>query len=520
MLHMFIDDAAFTRMLEQHRLVGSLDHALETFESEGWLQPAFRHHREILPSGQTRILDPNMQQQHYKNGEIEFPQKGDYKPWGSFKPKPYEAGQQCTDIYYHEYQLLQVKNILDEKQHSILFRDSYTKSKINEIVNSKVDIMQLINSFNTSQIETTKTVGLLMLLEEHYLRSNSLFWYLDSDHLNNLLREMQDDYSAHDVLHDIDISVEDVRRIRDSLRAQAEHIDPVPGWHDLIRIMRYDVLKKVRGPIHTAHFYYNIVRLLTRFINDLEGSNEPDVPFDTNQINYKKWLYGISVLDYNKQKVRKGIIEYYTRGPTAKLYFLVEGDSEEKVIKEIAKRNKLPYFNDYVTIINCGGVKNMTRKKIQNYIRTARKDSSSVYLIADDENKWEDHLKFITDELGEDFRYTVWKNSFEEDNFGRCNVIRFINSRLQKIGKPDITDEEIKKRQQNGAGMVNAIVKVHEDRYGKTEQRSIYQTIGVGGKSGLALELLDEAYSRGVQDKLEIAKIIRNNSDMIRIWPV
>ena len=51
MLHMFIKEDSFTRMLVQHGLVGSLDHALETLEREGWLQPAFRHHREILRSG-------------------------------------------------------------------------------------------------------------------------------------------------------------------------------------------------------------------------------------------------------------------------------------------------------------------------------------------------------------------------------------------------------------------------------------------------------------------------------------
>ena len=190
------------------------------------------------------------------------------------------------------------------------------------------------------------------------------------------------------------------------------------------------------------------------------------------------------------------------------------------MVREIAKRNKLPFFNDYVAIINCGGVANMAHNKIQHYVQIACRDSSSVYLIADNEKAWGYHLQSARDKLGDKFRYTVWKTSFEEDNFGRRNVIQFINSRLQKSSKPNITNKEIRKRQQNGAGLVNAIAKVYQDKHGKTERRSLYRAIGVSGKSDLALELLDDAYRRGVQDKLEIAKIIRDNPDIIRIWPV
>ena len=98
MLHGFMGESDFTRMLEQHRLVGSLSDALETFEREGWLQPAFRHHRKILPDGLTLLLNPHNMQQFYRDGEIEFPQAGDYKPWNSFKPKSFKPGERCTDI--------------------------------------------------------------------------------------------------------------------------------------------------------------------------------------------------------------------------------------------------------------------------------------------------------------------------------------------------------------------------------------------------------------------------------------
>ena len=133
---------------------------------------------------------------------------------------------------------------------------------------------------------------------------------------------MWEGYSADGMLKDMDLSIEDVRNMRDSVRAHAEYIDPVPEWHDLIRIMRPDVLKKIQGPLHTAQFYYNIVRILTMFINDLEDNDEADTPFDVERVNRKKLLYGVSELDYREQGTRKGIIEYYTLGPTAQIVFV------------------------------------------------------------------------------------------------------------------------------------------------------------------------------------------------------
>ncbi len=114
------------------------------------------------------------------------------------------------------------------------------------------------------------------------------------------------------------------------------------------------------------------------------------------------------------------------------------------MIKEIVNREKLPFFHDYVEIINCHGAQNMTHPKIQHQIQVARRESFPIYLIGDDENAWNHHIKSMQNELGGDFGFTIWDTSFEEDNFGRDNVIKFINLRLRKNDKPFISDEEIK----------------------------------------------------------------------------
>ncbi len=344
---------------------------------------------------------------------------------------------------------------------------------------------------------------------------------LNLDYANKLLREMWDNFSAKNMLKNTKFSTNDVRRIRDRFIIDTKFFDPLQDWYDLIRIMKWSHVGKIKGTAYTAQLYYTIAQILTMFINDLEGisTDTPYVPFGDDYTEWRKRVYKVSTLDYNEQKTRKAIIEYYTQGATTRLYLLVEGDSEEKVIKEIVEREKLPFFHDYVEIINCHGAQNMTRPKIQHQIQAARRESFPIYLIGDNENAWKDHLKSMQDELGDDFGFTIWNTSFEEDNFGRDNVIKFINLRLHKNGKPIISDEEIKECQQNGMGLVNAMVKVYGDKHGKTENRSLFETIGIS-KSNLPLELLDDAYKRGVQDELKIMKIIRGGtSHLLRIWP-
>ncbi len=82
-----------------------------------------------------------------------------------------------------------------------------------------------------------------------------------------------------------------------------------------------------------------------------------------------------------------------------------------------------------------------------------------------------------------------------------------------------VYNSQIKERQQNGMGLVKAMEEAYGDKHGKTENRGLFNTIDIRGKSDLALELLDDAYKRGVQDELKIMKTIRGTSHMIRIWP-
>ena len=101
-------------------------------------------------------------------------------PWNNFKPKPYEVGQKCTDVYYHEYQLLQVQNILEHKTPRMLCRNPMHPTD-KEIANAKVHLTGInMDSFESSYNYVTRIAGVMMLLEERYVKPATIFLHVNN----------------------------------------------------------------------------------------------------------------------------------------------------------------------------------------------------------------------------------------------------------------------------------------------------------------------------------------------------
>ena len=168
MLHGFENVDQFVRRLEKH-WIPVRKRNLEEYEREGWLQPAFRLvlPEELLQGGLNLGMDVILQ--FYAEGYVEIPRKGDYESWDSFKADPRRLGRDRKLLYYHPFQILQVKSILRHKSVPFLCRDSYTRSDIEKIVNRiDADRSRWNSSFNTAQAKIARDIGMLMLVEESY----------------------------------------------------------------------------------------------------------------------------------------------------------------------------------------------------------------------------------------------------------------------------------------------------------------------------------------------------------------
>ena len=519
MLHGFENVDQFVRRLEKH-WIPVRKRNLEEYEREGWLQPAFRLvlPEELLQGGLNLGMDVILQ--FYAEGYVEIPRDGDYEPWDSFKADPKRLGRDRKLLYYHPFQILQVKSILRHKSIPFLCRDSYTRSDIEKIVNRiDADRPRWNSSFNTAQAKIARDIGMLMLVEESY----GIYVYHSvstpiADSVENFMgrwHEWKNGFTAGDLLKDCGASVEQVRALHDWAVSRIYHFDPLRDWHDLIRIMRPRALETVKGETRTALMYRDIAGVLTWFLHDLNGKEgEPDMPLDDTDAKWKKDVYS-DPFNYRTHKTRQAIARRFIRDASTRLYLLVEGETEVKVIEKICERREISLAGDAVMVLDRKGIKNMFEGNIHWLIQSARKDSIAIYLIADNEAKWDEELRKIRREFDGPFDCRIWKTSFEEDNFGRAGVIGLINSHLNVLGE-SLSGEEVSARQQPKKGLIAAAEAAYYIKYKKELPLAIGK-----GKAKLALELVNQFYQNtgnGDEDKLEIEKALDAAFAMVTVW--
>ncbi len=507
----------FVRLLEKHG-IRIREEDLESFEREGWLQPAFRL---VLPEQQRRgdlYYGLDAIQEFYAAGHIELPQVGDFEPWSNFKSEPKSLKRDKKLLFYHKFQILQVKNIFHFKEVRFLYFDSYTKSDLKQVMNNVETNMLRDDWFNSSQLDIIKDIGMLMLLEERY----SVYVYnsipfpltVGIKRFQEMWLEWRNSFSVSDLLEDIGVPIEQVRRTLNRFDAQVRFLDPLMEWYDLIRIMRPSVVEKIKGDAYTAQLYYTAARMLALFLHELDGkTGVPNMPFDNAE--WKERVYS-KPFDYKTHKTKQAIVRYFVQDTSTRLYLLVEGKTEEAVIKKICKKRGISLDDDVVRIVNRKGVTNMIANNIDFIIQSARIDSIAIYLIADDELNWKTELRRIQQRFGGEFKHHIWNTSFEGDNFERESIINLINSHLKKYGQ-SVSDDEIAKQEQPKKGLIKAI----EDAYGTKYHNGLFRVIGKT-KTKIVLELveskLQESSSGGEANELEIERVLNEAFGMVSVW--
>lgn len=295
-------------------------------------------------------------------------------------------------------------------------------------------------------------------------------------------------------------------------------IDPLEHWYDLTRIMRPSILKKLKGKPLTAQLCYSMARMIWHLYYDLTKKilKEPDTFFDARHGEWKKRLYS-DPFDYATRKTQRGIIRFFVRDPTTRLFLLIEGDTEKKVIEKIFTKLGVSMTDDGINVINCKGIGNMSEQNLEGIINTANQDDVSMYVVADNEGKSIQQVSKIKKGVQTDFGFHIWKKSFEEDNFSKRKVVNLVNSYLKKHRKC-LTDNEIKAVQKNGKALIKAI----EDAYGRKYKNSIYKVIKKK-KYDFSLELMKPrikkiSRSKKVGKPSEIEKVLDSVFKMIPNW--
>lgn len=520
----FLDHKKFIKFLEGHDIRIKED-ALERFEKEGWLQPAFRLvlTKKLQKSG--LMLGMDGLKDFYNSGLMEFPKRGDYEPWSNFK-HDYKKGETHDRklMYYHPFQIMQVLNIMRRKKFNLMYYDSdKSKDVKRKVANIKKRRDFDKKGFKDETDELTNRIGFLMLLEEPYRPpafgslSTSIMRRRDT-YVDSWDRWARKTFSPKKFIQQHGLSVKEVEKLYERVAIDARFMDPLKHWYDLTRIMRPSILDKLKGRSHTAQLYYDISRMVAFLYYDLTKKTlqEPDAIFDASNGEWKKDIYS-NPFNYATRKTQRGIIRYFVRDPTTRIFFLVEGETEVEVIEKIFEKLQVSMKDDGINVINCKGIGNMDEQKLDGIIQTANKDNVLMYVLADNEEKSIRKVESIKKRISTDFGSHIWKKSFEEDNFGARKVIDLVNSYLKKYDEA-LTDTEVRTQRKKGKALVRAIELAYEQKYQKKLCRAIRKR-----KQDFSLELVAPrikkiSRSRQVGKKSEIEKVVDEVFRMVPNW--
>ena len=484
----FLESNKFIKFLDKHGIrISKVE--LERFEKEGWLQPALRIVLTRELQKQTLYTGIQGIKKFYKDGMIEFPQKKNYEPWKNFASDHKKREWHDRKLmYYHQFQIMQILHIMQTKRCSFTYYDSDNEQDMQ----NKLQFMRKIKmccdekAFKRNTELLANRIGVLMMLEEPY-RANS-FGKLSSHgfDVDSWFEWTQKTFSPQKLIQHLGLSIADVRKLHYQIASSGYCMDPLDHWFDLTRIMMPSVLEKLKGKARTAQLYYGIARMLSALYYDLtkEILPEPDTIFDGRQGRWKEKIYS-DPFDYATRKTQRGIIRFFVRDTTTRIFLLVEGTTEEKIIEKIFDRLDVSMQDDGINVINCNGISNIDEKRLNQIIKTANQDHAHMYVLADNEKNSVQKVRQIKTKINTNFNSHIWKKSFEEDNFGRRKVINWFNSYLSKHNK-NLTCQEIATQQNNGAALVKAI----EKSYGVKYQDGIYHAIRKK-KMDVSLELIE-----------------------------
>ena len=488
---------------------------LEYLDKLDIIRPCLRFRSSILDSELTTILPKNPYDwcRLYKQNCIELPKPGDFIPW---KKRANKEKREQIGIYYHPWQLLFLKEQLS---------DATTQISTEDLIKTKVDVQVYIKTIKTMHkkcLQATrinakkyhnKIIGLLMLLEEPYSATIRGYVYLDrrdkNSHTkwNNWQKTKEFSKAIHKKSGFTEKGLID---IYEKLVFNTNNLDPINAWNPFMELIKRNKKRKLKGDALLAEDFFEALKMMALHIKDLTGKQMPEpgnsAPWLGNE--WKEIAYGKPFNINSKKTVNRILSDYiYSRPIIASI--IVEGKTEEKVIRKIMKQVNIDKPEKQgIHIYNLRGSGNLKQKNIDGYITRARLDENEIYVIAD-----KDAEKFLKDHKGNTVKednITIWDTDFEGDNFEICEIMTHINKLLKEQKFNPLSLNQVKQAYE-GKKLISAF---HDVIYKETGQKLESDIISKVELSLLIMKsrfpkIRKEYHEKGWKPKYPIERVIK-----------
>ncbi len=448
-----LDSRRFADFLRARKL-GVSQEELEHFERIGLLYPVLRLKRPTTKeAGKIRYAGISSSSWYLKeylgDGLLEFPDSKNVKPWEEYRDKDGEAN---TFLYYHPYQVFLVDRFLNPTR--LVLTSSYldAATSCEQMFRQAKQMHKGVKeAFLRVRPRLVRQIGLLLRLQNSYQPDYrgriQLTW--DKKSFEKWIDWKKNFFSPQKVLGNSGMSLREVKNVRDHFAVQAHFNDPLARWYTLVRLMPFGQKEKLRGKALLAQDYYEIVGILNLFLRDLTGEEQPDPDdiTDGRRGDWKDKLFG-KKFDYNDPEIKRKIVSKYLTIAIPKVVLLIEGASEETVVRILMNVLGIVPEIQGIAIHNFEGTGGITAFNAEAVLRIAKSQKVARYLIVDNDPG----AKELVMELSERLKlldtdcYRIWEKDFEYDNFGTGWIIETVNHKLVEGGFAPIETNEVESR--------------------------------------------------------------------------
>ena len=436
--------------------------------------------------------------QKYAEGWIEEgllwdPSSRPFAAWDTFRD---ERGYCHTESFYSVFQCYDVYHLISSTRMRVNINDYFNaNTDFSQFVNKIKDFAaKLIPSLQRHRDQSEERVALYQALANRY------FPQTQSDRRTITVTSQRSPYigatgqewdwneyckswDAKTVLAVSNIEAEAIKKVYESLFVQAQILDPLAHWYDLLSFVAVQKKKTLKGHALLAQSLYAMTEMLRLFYQDV---TEQEVPTLGDSLYLDKdGRYGKGVTG-NELQMLEFVTNEYHLNPKPKLILVVEGDGEEEQIPRLAKSLGYPFPKLGIRLDNIRGVGNFTGNKrqerygaLEKFIDDNHSRQTIVFVLLDNEGRVQTIKERLVKTpskfnpgrtiIKEDHIH-LWDKTIEFDNFSHREIVWAMTKLSQ--GRYQFTEVDISWCEQEiSAKKKDPLARIFKDKIGEDGPR-------------------------------------------------
>ena len=204
--------------------------------------------------------------------------------------------------------------------------------------------------------ENRELAMILTALEPRYLprlrghRHSEI--YSGTEHLIEELIAYHQELEPIKLLDRIGWEADTVKDVSEKLLREADRLDPLRNWYDLVRMSHPDMLNQLRGNALVALDHRRAAEMLLLFYEELQVEGAAP-PFEELPMRIRGPRETRLKHDYTKLDV---VLMKYGLSPQPSLVLIVEGKVEEEIIPRAMELLGIPQDSSFIHIFNSRGI--------------------------------------------------------------------------------------------------------------------------------------------------------------------